>query len=70
MNEIKVGDTVRVSKDVPKMLYQIYAMSVFDRESEVTNVCDGLAIIWTNPIHKSLIPHQVPNQGERQEGRV
>lgn len=54
--EIKVGDKVRVREDAPKILRKIIPSKVFDEYSEVIAQDDEMAVIWTEPIHKNLIP--------------
>lgn len=55
-NEIKVGDKVRVREDAPKILRKIIPSKVFDEYSEVIAQDDEMAVLWTEPIHKNLIP--------------
>lgn len=55
-NEIKVGDKVRVREDAPKILRKIIPLKVFDEYSEVIAQDDEMAVLWTEPIHKNLIP--------------
>lgn len=55
-NEIKVGDRVRVREDAPKIYRKEFSMKVFESESQVVDIEDGMAIIWTEPIYKSLLP--------------
>lgn len=54
--EIKVGDKVRVRDDAPKILRKTISSKVFEEESEVIAKDDELAVIWTESIHKNLIP--------------
>lgn len=55
-NEIKVGDKVRVREDAPKILRKIIPSKVFDEESKVVAIDSEMAVVWTEPIHKNLIP--------------
>lgn len=55
-NEIKVGDKVRVREDAPKILRKIIPLKVFDEYSEVIAQDDEMAVLWTEPKHKNLIP--------------
>lgn len=55
-NEIKVGDKVRVREDAPRILRKVIPSKVFDEESKVVAIDSEMAVLWTEPIHKNLIP--------------
>lgn len=55
-NEIKQGDKVRVREDAPRILRKVIPSKVFDEESKVVAIDSEMAVLWTEPIHKNLIP--------------
>lgn len=55
-NEIKVGDKVRVREDAPRILRKVIPSKVFEEESKVVTIDSEMAVVWTEPIHKNLIP--------------
>lgn len=55
-NEIKVGDKVRVREGAPRILRKVIPSKVFEEESKVVAIDSEMAVVWTEPIHKNLIP--------------
>lgn len=70
-NEIKQGDKVRVREDAPEILRKIIPSKVFDEESKVVAIDSEMAVVWTEPIHKNLIPtkYLVKVEAEEKEAK-
>lgn len=70
-NEIKVGDKVRVREDAPRILRKVIPSKVFEEESKVVAIDGEMAVVWTEPIHKNLIPtkYLVKVDAEKKEAK-